>query len=56
MEQDILEALEWKANDPTSQKIASLLLAVLEPDFYKYDLDMMSCLLDVATSQCGLAV
>ena len=55
MENIILNALEWKMNGPTSQEFVSLLLGLLEPSGYRYDVDVLGSLYDVSKFQCELA-
>lgn len=55
MENIILNALEWKMNGPTSQEFVSLLLGLLEPSGYRYDVDVLGSLYDVSRFQCELA-
>lgn len=55
MEKRILEALKWRMNGPTSQEFACLLLGLLNPEGYDYDLHTLACLLDVSKFQCELA-
>ena len=55
MENIILNALEWKMNGPTSQEFVSLLLGLLEPSGYMYDVDVLGSLYDVSKFQCELA-
>jgi hypothetical protein len=56
MEKCILEALEWRMNGPpTPQEYVCLLLGLLNPEGYDYDLDVLGSLLDVSKFQCELA-
>jgi hypothetical protein len=56
METSILKALEWRMNAlPTAQEYVSLILGLLNPQGYGYDLEILGSLLDVASYQCELA-
>lgn len=55
MESRILNALGWRMNVPTSQEFACLLLGLLNPEGFDYDLQTLACLLDMSKFQCELA-
>ena len=55
MESIILNALSWRLNGPTSQEYIPLLLGLVKPSEYDYDLNILSSLYDVSLYQCELA-
>jgi hypothetical protein len=56
MESHILQVLQWKLNGPTLQEYISLLLGLVNPEWYGYELSTLKELLDVSHFQCELAI
>merc|ERR1712176_293119 len=54
MERDMLGALRWRTSGPTPQEFACLLLGMLNPEGYDYDLEVVLSMMDVAMHQCEL--
>ena len=55
MESNILNTLSWKVNGVTSQEYVSLMLGLLDPTKFDYDMDIVGSLLDVSKYQCELS-
>jgi len=55
MESHILNTLSWKVNGVTSQEYVSLMLGLLDPTKFDYDMDIVGSLLDVSKYQCELS-
>jgi len=55
MESNILHTLSWKVNGVTSQEYVSLMLGLLDPTKFDYDMDIVGSLLDVSKYQCELS-
>ena len=47
--------LSWKVNGVTSQEYVSLMLGLLDPTKFDYDMDIVGSLLDVSKYQCELS-